>query len=68
MRSAELSEAIWRKSSRSNPAGGACIEVAKVAEVAAVRDSKAPEGGILAFGHGTFGVFLTGIRAGRFEN
>ena len=68
MRSAELSEAIWRKSSRSNPAGGACIEVAKVAEVAAVRDSKASEGGTLTFGHGVFGAFLTGIKAGRFEN
>lgn len=68
MRSSELSEATWQKSSRSNPAGGACVEVAKVTEVSAVRDSKAPKGGTLKFGHGVFGAFLTGIKSGRFEN
>ena len=59
---------MWRKSSRSNPNGGACVEVAQVSEVAAVRDSKDPEGGVLAFGHGVFGGFLTGIKSGRFES
>ena len=66
MRSSELSQATWRKSSRSNPNGGACVEVATAVDVSAVRDSKDPEGGFLAFGHGAFGAFLTGIKSGRF--
>ena len=68
MRSSELSEATWQKSSRSNPAGGACVEVAKLPEVTAVRDSKAPEGDVLAFDRAAFGAFLTGIKSDRFEN
>lgn len=68
MRSCELSEATWQKSSRSNPAGGACVEVAQVTEGTAVRDSKDPGGGFLAFGHDAFGAFLTGIKAGRFQS
>lgn len=68
MRPSELSEATWQKSSRSNPAGGACVEVAQVTEGAAVRDSKDPAGGFLAFDHGAFGAFLTSIKSGRFRS
>ncbi|HEX2416936.1 MAG TPA: DUF397 domain-containing protein, partial [Micromonosporaceae bacterium] len=37
--------ARWRKSSRSNGAGGNCVEVAdNLPSIVAVRDSKNPEG------------------------
>jgi hypothetical protein len=39
----DLSNARWRKSSRSNDGGnGACVEVAVDRERAAIRDSKNP--------------------------
>jgi len=41
----DLSTAKWRKSSRSNGQGGACVEVARnLPGVVAVRDSKNPDG------------------------
>ena len=39
----DLSNAHWRKSTRSQN-GGNCVEVAPLAEVIAVRDSKDPSG------------------------
>ena len=42
----DLSQAQWRKSSRSNGANASCVEVAaNLPDVAAVRDSKSPEAG-----------------------
>ncbi|NDU71183.1 DUF397 domain-containing protein [Actinomadura sp. DSM 109109] len=40
----DLSTAVWRKASRSSNNGGNCVEVARVGEVVAVRDSKDPDG------------------------
>jgi hypothetical protein len=41
----DLSRAIWRKSSRSGGNGGQCVEVAlNLPGIAAVRDSKNPDG------------------------
>ncbi|MEU8119623.1 DUF397 domain-containing protein [Spirillospora sp. NPDC049024] len=40
----DLSTAVWRKASRSSNNGGNCVEVARVDEVVAVRDSKDPDG------------------------
>ncbi|HET9255526.1 MAG TPA: DUF397 domain-containing protein [Pseudonocardiaceae bacterium] len=54
MTSADLSRAIWRKSSRSAGNGGTddCVEWAALADSrVAVRDSKCPEGAVLVF-HG----------------
>jgi Domain of unknown function (DUF397) len=46
---ARSNDVAWRRSSRSGTSG-ACVEVAGVADgVLAVRDSKDPEGGCLAF-------------------
>ena len=46
----ELTDAIWRKSSRSNGLGGDCVEVAdNLPGVVGVRDSKDPTGPALAF-------------------
>ena len=41
--------ATWRKSSYSNGTGGECVEVAGLPNGRVVRDSKHPEGPILAF-------------------
>lgn len=43
----DLTGAEWRKSSRSNGGGGECVEVARVAGAAALRDSKNRTGGAL---------------------
>jgi Domain of unknown function (DUF397) len=39
-----MSTAEWRKASRSNESGDACIEIAPADHVIAVRDSKDPGG------------------------
>lgn len=46
----ELTGARWRKSTRSNGSGGACVEVAgDLPGLVAVRDSKDPTGPVLLF-------------------
>ncbi|ROT31276.1 DUF397 domain-containing protein [Micromonospora sp. HM5-17] len=46
----DLSSAIWRKSTRSGTNGGSCVEVAdNLPGVVLVRDSKDPNGAVLAF-------------------
>lgn len=46
----ELTGARWRKSTRSNGSGGACVEVASnLPGLVAVRDSKDPTGPVLTF-------------------
>ncbi|NES29164.1 DUF397 domain-containing protein [Micromonospora terminaliae] len=61
----DLTGARWRKSTRSNGSGGACVEVAgNVPGVVAVRDSKDPAGPVLTFGPAAWRAFLTRV-AGR---
>jgi hypothetical protein len=58
----------WRKSSRSNGTGGACVQVARVgAGRIAARDSKNPEGPRLRFDRPAFGRLLDEIKAGRHD-
>jgi hypothetical protein len=45
----DMSSAIWRKSSYSGANGGNCIEIAAMARMVAVRDSKDPKGPVLRF-------------------
>ncbi|NKZ09021.1 DUF397 domain-containing protein [Actinomadura latina] len=40
----DLSTAKWRKASRSSNNGGNCVELARLADTVAIRDSKDPEG------------------------
>ena len=63
----DLSRAIWRKARRSSHNGG-CVEVAaNLREVAAVRDSKRPEGGAHVVRREAFADFLTDVQGGRYD-
>lgn len=58
----DLSDAQWRKSSRSGGGGdGNCVEVAFTSEAVAVRDSKDPAGPALAFPADSWRRFLTSL-------
>jgi hypothetical protein len=64
----DLSQAIWRKASRSGPNNGGCVEVAaNLPDVVAVRDSKRPEGGAHVVERAVFAAFLTDVKAGRYD-
>lgn len=54
-----LSDARWRKSTRSGTNGGECVEVAdNLPGVVAVRDSKDPTGPALAFEPAAWRAFV----------
>ncbi|GAA1925877.1 hypothetical protein GCM10009716_37620 [Streptomyces sodiiphilus] len=53
----------WRKSTRSNPAGGDCVEVAvRVGGAVPVRDSKRPGGPVLLIPVAAWESFVCGLR------
>lgn len=59
----DLTGARWRKSSRSNGSGGACVEVAdNLTGVVGVRDSKDPSGPALTFTPTAWRHFVTSVR------
>jgi Domain of unknown function (DUF397) len=62
---ASLADAQWRKSSRST-GGNQCVEVAAAGGVYAVRDSKNPAAGHLAFSAAAWAEFLTAVKSGTF--
>ena len=62
----DLSHAPWRKARRSQHNGG-CVEVAKLGDAVAVRDSKRPEAGAHVVGRNAFSAFLADAKAGRFD-
>ncbi|MEV6229464.1 DUF397 domain-containing protein [Saccharopolyspora shandongensis] len=64
MQDYDLSRATWRKSSRSNGNGGACVEVAVTPEVVGVRDTKDRNGGTLTFAPDQWHTFLTSLTRG----
>jgi hypothetical protein len=61
-----LADAKWRKSSRSQGAQS-CVEVAKLSELAAVRDSKAPTGPALLFDAPQWSSFLVSLKRGQLD-
>ncbi|WP_422774011.1 DUF397 domain-containing protein [Plantactinospora sp. WMMC1484] len=60
-----LSNAKWRKSTRSGTNGGECVEVAEnLPAVVAVRDSKDPAGPVLTFELAAWRAFVNLARQG----
>ncbi|MFI6782437.1 DUF397 domain-containing protein [Micromonospora sp. NPDC050276] len=56
---ADLTGALWRKSTRSSSNGGDCVEVAdNLPGVVAVRDSKDPAGPALTFAPAAWVAFV----------
>jgi hypothetical protein len=56
----------WRKSSHSGGQGGVdCVEVARVAETALIRDSKNPDGPRLVFPRAHLRDFITDVKTGK---
>jgi hypothetical protein len=74
MHASDLSRAAWRKSSYSNGTGGSCVEITPLSRqpgaaghAVAVRDSKNPDGPILAFTQGAWRDFMAQLKAGKLD-
>jgi hypothetical protein len=67
MQLSDVSHPVWRKSTRSNGAGGDCVEVADLVVGIGVRDSKAPHAGHLAFALEAWAAFVADVKAGRHD-
>jgi hypothetical protein len=63
MHKLDVSRAQWRKSRRSS-ANGACVEVARLSQVVAVRDSKDPDGLKLAVSPAVWRAFTRIVKDG----
>lgn len=66
-RATDLTDARWRKSTRSGNTGGACVQVATVRESIAVRDSKDPNGPAFMFDRQAWTDFTTHLCDGGFN-
>lgn len=59
----ELTSPHWHKSTRSDNGGASCVEVAdNLTGIVLVRDSKDPDGPVLAFHPAAWTTFLTHTR------
>lgn len=66
MRTLDLSDVAWRKSSYSNSDGGECIEISDdFGSVVPVRDSKEPQGPFLAFTADGWSSFVSAVKDGK---
>ncbi|WP_049561286.1 DUF397 domain-containing protein [Nonomuraea sp. SBT364] len=64
----EVATATWRKSTRSGPDGGNCVEVAELPGGGrGVRDSKNPTGPALIFTSEEWAAFIGGVKDGEFD-
>jgi hypothetical protein len=52
---------IWKKSRRSGPNGGDCVEVADLRDSIGVRDSKDAAGPVLRFDRDAWRSFVAGL-------
>jgi hypothetical protein len=62
-----LRDLPWRKAQRS-VGNGACVELAPVDGMVAMRDSKDPDGPVLMYTPAEWGAFLHGAKAGEFDD
>jgi hypothetical protein len=63
----DLSQAQWRKATRSATANGGCVEVAtNLPGMIAIRDSKRPEDGAHVVELAAFAAFLADVKIGRY--
>ncbi|MDA3649326.1 DUF397 domain-containing protein [Saccharopolyspora indica] len=53
----------WFKSTRSTSGGDNCVEVRLLDDAVRVRDSKAPDDGVLAFDSAAWNAFLSSLRS-----
>lgn len=68
MPAGELSSAVWRKSSMSNPSGN-CVEVAGLPGGAvAIRNSRHPAGPALVYTPAEMEAFIAGAKNGEFDD
>jgi hypothetical protein len=68
MPAAELPEVTWRKSRRSGPQGGNCVEIAHLPDgQVAIRNSRHPAGPALVFTPAEWAAFVGGARDGDFD-
>jgi len=59
---------IWRKATASNPSGN-CVELSAMgAGHVGVRNSRQPDGPIVVFTRAEIAAFLTGAKAGEFDD
>ncbi len=58
---------VWRKAQRS-VSNGACVEVAPVNGMIAIRDSKDPDGAVLFYTPVEWNAFLDGVRKREFDD
>jgi hypothetical protein len=65
-RQPDITALQWRKSSYSG-SGNNCVEVASMAAAVAVRDSKNPDGGHLAFDAEDWRAFVRSIKRGGYN-
>jgi len=68
MQATDLSGAVWRRSSHSGGDNGSqCVEVAVLADRAALRDSKMTAAPALVFGVGTVSAFIAAAIRGEWD-
>jgi hypothetical protein len=61
----DLGTAVWRKSSYSDGGASNCVEVADgYVGIVPVRDSKAPDRGVLVVGATSWASFVTQVKRG----
>jgi predicted secreted Zn-dependent protease len=62
----DFSGVAWRKSTRSTDQGE-CVEIAATETLRLARDSKNPDGPVLAFTSHTWNTFMNSIKAGTYD-